>query len=240
MLKNIPHVKCHYLPGYDDANGSYPLRYKVPQSTPFWDANFSNAISSTAGQYSVLTPLLSTTGLLATYPQQSLIVNSGLSSAVQYIQKVKLHGVMAHLRSVGSMGTAINSSDIYNTIRQLLCWTGKSYSQTNISPLQNGGVDTWPNLIDVKEVLVDVHQDLPSLSLNGTTANSPGIKTYRAYIPINKTLECYSNSANGSVWDTREGDLIYNVVSDSTVSPSPLAIATFRVFYEIVRDTGMR
>jgi len=135
----------------------------------------------------------------------------------------------------GAEGTLLAAGDLYNTVRFCLYTTGVVYSVLPISPVETV-VNRWPNMADTSEILLDLKYDLPAISFEPSTRyNAPSIRTYRAMIPVNKDFDCYTQTDTGTtLWDTKNGNLLYSAVSDSTASPHPTTSINIRVFYEIV------
>jgi hypothetical protein len=183
----------------------------------------------------MLGQLLSSTGVLASFPANATPVSSG--GTIQLYQKVMLTDALVSVSAIGSQSNALAAGDLFNRIRLLMFWTGETYQNAQVSPLSLNTVDQWPNLQDVVAVLGDWKIDLPSCAFNTTNYNVPMVHSWRGKIPINRSLECFStNSAGTGAWESRQGDLVYAAVSDSTVSPNPNLIFTVRVFYHIVRS----
>jgi hypothetical protein len=225
-------LKIRFMPGYSDANGSYPLGYKIPSSQPYFDLNVVTGVSTTPQKVSLLTGLLGSGGILASFPAFSTPVIIG-AGTVQQFQKVKILGCLVSIQVTGSRGNQITTSDYTNILKTMLHWTGKNYQSTaDVNPLT--GTNGWPDLRDVEEVYLDNKFLLSDTTFDSTSNNVPEQDQYRCYIPMNRIIECFS--PNTAIWDTREGDLLFAQVSDSSIAPNPVVNAAFRIFYEIIRD----
>jgi len=231
---NNKRVKFKYLTGFTDTSvGGSPLSYSISPAQPYFDFGTSVGVNSTPAQGSILSPLLGTSGLLKSYPQTALPVIGG--AGVQFYQKIMIKSLMFSVRALGSQSNTLAASDLYNTIRTLLFWSGKSYSQSSVNPLV-GGFDNWPNLVDVEKVYVDNKFLLSDQSFSTVNNyNAPQMGQYRCIVPVNREITCISNDA-GSTWDTQEGDLIIAYSSDSNIPPNPGLSFNIRVIYEIRRD----
>jgi len=180
----------------------------------------------------MLAPLMN--GILGSFPQTTIPVITGTSTT--WYQEVRITDMLLSVSCIGSQSNALLAADLYNRIRTYFCWTGKSFSTANVNPAGSSLV-LWPVMQDITEVLFDANFDLPSVSFDTTnTTNTPMVRTWRGRIPINKTLQCFSSSATGtSGWDTKEGDLILALISDSAVTPNPTVSINARIFYDIIR-----
>lgn len=197
------------------------------------DRNTTYSADSNPNWGSVLEPILGSSGVLATFPQISSPVFSGAS--YDFFAGIHIKEIMVSVTVTGSVGTALASGDIYNQLRFIMFTTDLVYSISPTIPLE-AAVNSWPNNIDVKKVLLDLKYDLPTITFEPSTRyNAPSIRTYRAMIPINKVYDCVTTSNIGiSGWDTKNGNICFAVVSDSTISPHPTLEASWRVFYDIV------
>jgi hypothetical protein len=234
MKKNTPSVRFRHLSTPEGFGDCSPIAYQTHSDARYFDFQLGSNLISTANiSGTMLGSLLSSTGILATFPANATPVSSG--GAFQLYRKIRLKNMLVALTAIGSQSNTLASGDIFNRLRVLIVWSGETYQGSQISPLSNNSVDQWPNLQDVEEVLGDWQFALPSQAFNTSNYNSPAIKTWRSSIPINRTLECFSTTANGTgAWDNKHGDLVYAAVSDSSVSPNPILLTTVRVYYEIV------
>lgn len=235
--KNRPSSGASYrsLPGYEDGYGATtPIAYRIADGTPYFDYQLTNeGVSSTARQWTVLYPLLGAGGLLESFPQTALPVRAG--TATEFYQQVRITGLLLSVNAKSSESAPALAADLFNRLRALLYWTGETFQSTNNFALTS--VDSWPSMLDVEEVLADLQFDLPNVTYNTNDSYSvPMVRTYRCYIPINRVLDCYSGSSTGTAnWETRQGDLIFESVSDSLLSPNPTVSLSARVFYHVIR-----
>jgi hypothetical protein len=209
------------------------LRYSIPNGTPYVDFNSEGAIGSTAAQASLLIPLLASGGVLPSFPSIATPIFTG--SSLDVYAKIRISSILVSYSARGSEGTALAAGDLYNTIRILVYHTGVVYSLTPTNPLE-AETSRWPNMVDTSEILLDLKMDLPTVSFEPSTRyNAPAMRTYRQMIPVNKTFDCYTTTNDGtSSWDTKNGNILFSAVSDSTVTPHPTQQMNIRVFYEIL------
>jgi len=218
--------------GFTDTS---PLGYTISSSATYFDFQFANGVSTANVSATTLTQLLSSTGVLASFPANATPVSS--AGSLQLYQKVRLTDALVSVSVIGSQSNTLASGDLYNRLRAILFWSGETYQGSQISPLSGNTVDQWPNMQDVETILGDWKFDLPTLAFNSTNYNVPMVRTWRGTVPINRTIECFNTSSSGTgAWETRKGDLVYAFVSDSSVTPNPTLIFTMRVFYHIVRS----
>lgn len=223
-----------YGMGYNDGYGAVnPLRYMIPTGTPYFDLNFVGGVTNTVARTSLLGPLLANGGILASFPQITTPVYSGTS--IDFFAKVRIKSIMASVNFRGSEGTALLAADLYNQVRAALWTTGVVYSVNPVEPLESQ-THMWPNNVDLQEMLLDVKYDLPSVSFEPSTRyNAPYMRTYRVHIPVNRTFDCVTQTNTGTNdWDTKDGNIWFSIVSDSTTSPHPEMTCAFRVFYELL------
>jgi len=221
--------------GFNDGLGAVtPLRYSIPNGTPYVDFNSTGAINNTVTSFSLLTPLLGAGGVLPSFPSIATPIFTG--GSLDVYAKVHIKSIMLSVSMTGAEGTLLAAADLYNRMRFILYTTGVVYSITPIIPLETQ-VERWPNMVDTSEVLADLVFDLPTVSFEPSTRyNAPAVRTYRANIPVNKTFDCYTQTDTGTtLWDTKNGNLLYSCVSDSSVFPHPTIACNARVFYEIPR-----
>jgi len=227
-------LRFKIAPGYNDSYGAtMPMSYSLQAGAPFWDYQFATTANTTAAQQSVLAPLM--TNILAAFPQTTIPVIQG--TTVTWYQEIRITDILVSIDVIGSQSNTIVAGDLFNRLRSYLFWTGKSYSTTNVNPASASSYGSWPLMQDVDRILLDINFDLPSVSFDSTSAtNTPMVRTYRARLPVNRTLECFTSVAAGtSGWDTKEYDLIVAHQSDSSVLPNPQIIYNLRCYYDIVR-----
>jgi len=206
----------------------------IPTGIPYYDLNFTGGVTTSIATTSLLSPLLSATGILASFPQISTPVYSG--SSIDFYAKIRVKAIMVSVAFRGSEGTALAAADIYNQVRAALWTTGVVYSITPVETLETQ-IHQWPNTVDLQEMLLDVKFDLPAVTFEPSTRyNAPFMRTYRTMIQVNRTFDCVTQSNTGTTgWDTKDGNILFSAVSDSTTSPNPEMSTACRVFYEIIR-----
>lgn len=222
-------------PGFNDGYGAVtPIRYKIPTGLPYYDINFTGTVNNIISTTSLLGPLLSPTGILASFPQISTPVYSG--SSIDFYCKIHVKAILISIAFHGAEGTALLAADIYNEVRTALWTTGVVYSISPVEALETD-VHQWPNTVDMQDMLLDLKFDLPSISFEPSTRyNAPSLRTYRMLVPVNRTFDCVTQSNTGTTgWDTKDGNILFSAVTDSTASPHPIMYSNSRVFYEIIR-----
>lgn len=191
----------------------------------------SVAVTGTPAQYSILDPMLSSTGLLQQFPQHAKPFNRGGTFGLrQFIRIVRFEVVY---QVIGSYANTILSADIYNTVRVSLSRSGMSYQVAN-QPL----LTTVLGPVNTNEISYVYFDNIHSLMTNAWNAssgyNSPGIATRR--ITINKpfVIECRSGNTSGSglAWETNGHDFVVDLVSDSSVSPHPSVSMNIRILFQ--------
>lgn len=127
--------------------------------------------------------------------------------------------------------------DLYNFLRFAYYIEGTPYDGTG-AILPTGyltGQISGTNISDVSRVLLDHRVPLSVQAYAGTqlvpaTAN----RTFR--IPVNKSFVFYSSNAAYTQWRTEHGNMLLDVVSDSTVSPNPAFSHNTRIFFRFEDD----
>jgi len=204
------------------------------KGTPYYDyIQSGTSITSAAGTYSLLTPLIGPTGIFATNLQITKPVIYG-GGTVRYTAAVKLHGMVARIKMVGSQSSTIAAGDLYNVVRTSLYWTGESYQSASLTYANN--VDNNGVQLDVLQIMHDHTFDLPTRAYDVlSNYNVPDVQTLYFYVPLSKQLDCFTTTGTGTVWDTKRFDLLLDMVSDSVVTPNPQASVSFRVYYDLIQ-----
>ncbi len=191
-------------------------------------------MSTTASRLSLLSPLLSSTGLLQAFPQAARPVLS--QGTYRLYRRIRLDFAEVVINCIGSQSNTLAGSDLFNRIRYALRWTGEPYSLTTAPYISSGG-DLNNPLGDVSQtnrVFVDRIVDLPSTCFDSyNNYNCPNTKTHRYHIPLGIELDCYSSNASGSgaSWDTSQFDIYLDFVSDSSVVPHPALNYAMRFYF---------
>jgi len=210
-----------------------PIRSRCLDSSPFVDQVYSVSVSSTTTSSSLLNELASATGLLQQYPQHAdPVYEAGIGFRLR--QTLHLKFMELDFQAVGSQGNALVSGDLFNTMRVAVFLVGETYLSANLNYLTS---IVQTDIRDVKHVYLDHLMDLPSQAYDTvSTTNVPQVITKQLLIPINKRISFYSTSASGggATWESREDDIVVNVVSDSGVVPNPTFNSVFRLWFEFV------
>jgi hypothetical protein len=138
-------------------------------------------------------------------------------------------------RIVGAQATLLTTGDLYNSVRFAIYRTGPGYAAASVVYLT--GVATGAAVQDVTNVYCDELVPLVSRGIDATLGNIPDVKVGSFKIPMNFDVTCYSTNSTGSgaAWDTPEGDLLIDYVSDSLLSPHPTVSFNFRVVFDFVK-----
>jgi hypothetical protein len=211
---------------------------RVDNREAYFDYLFNNTVSTTVAFSTVLTPLLgpSGTGILGGYP--ILARPSFVNNVIIWQTRVRLSRMVVKWRAVGSTGGFVTPGDLYNTMRCVIYKTDEEYATVNIEPLVS--VDGGLDLEDTRTVFYDKTILLPTQAFDSSTGtNIPMLASGCLEIPLNLALDCFTSvNAGTSGWNTKLGDLVFSVVSDSSVTPHPSFVCTIRVYYEF--HNGLR
>lgn len=157
---------------------------------------------------------------------------NSLNTDFQTTSKILLRRFEVSYRIIGSQGTAIASGDLYNTVRVMVYKTPLRTGTTPTQPLVD--VVSFPKLLDVEKVLMDEKFALPAQAFDSSDYNVPLVRTGHRVIPVNKTLEFYTDDIPSTTsWYSRNGNVWFACVSDSSVSPNPEISMKFRFYYEL-------
>jgi len=210
-----------------------PIYKSVVKHQPFFDTDLQSvAITSTAVQYTLLSGLLSASGLMQAYPQHASPYYTGVSSVRGLRQLLRFTHMELNFIVIGSQSNLITYSDMYNNVRVAVFRTGFSYSAVN--PLYLTSVLAGVNMTSAKQVYHDEIISLPSLAFTTANYNSPSTKVTKRKIVLNQLVEVFSNNATGVgvPWDTNGMDFEVNFVSDSSVAPDPYISLCARIWFE--------
>jgi len=192
----------------------------------------ANDVTSTAVQYSLLTTLLSATGLAQQFPQHAMPFLRSTGYGLR--QSFRLVRMEYRFTIVGAQSNAILSADIYNVVRIAMFTSGKDYSAVNALYLNNSPT-SGTNLADVNRVLFDKTFAMATNAWNPSSGyNSPSVKIVTGGIRLNDIIHAYSSNASGSgaAWDTNGKDYLLNWVSDSSITPHPQVTVGIRFYFE--------
>jgi len=174
-------------------------------------------------------PLLkASTGQLATYPSVMEPYMAGLSAVYDFKGKVRVERLLITLNLVGSQSNTIAAGDLYNRVRVILIYTNSNYLGT--VAFNTFTIDTQPDMRDA-QILYDQVHNLPSQAFDTVNSyNVPQCKTLKINAYQNRNFELFSTQG-GATWDTRRGNYILYIVSDSAVAPNPLVSGSTRLLY---------
>jgi hypothetical protein len=129
----------------------------------------------------------------------------------------------------GSQGNLIAVGDDFNILRCNLVYTKDSFSGVVTQDAQTVNNDfDWREL---QAVLMDKTWPLVSQTFTPGGDNIPSIACYDITMPFSKRFDCIATNNAGSIWDTEEGDLRFQFVSDSAVAPNPTLVGNIRVYF---------
>lgn len=199
----------------------------------FVDFEITVSPTTTAVQYTVLAPLLSSTGLLQQFPQHAKPYvrngNFGLRQRLRITHCEMIYQV------TGAQSNAILSADIYNSVRVAVFQSGVDYLNTN--SLYLTGVIAGPRPDQVTRVFYDKLHACQTHAWNGASGyNSPGVVMVKERFSVNMVIDCSSTNASGSGadWQTDGKDLMINFVSDSAAIPHPTVTVSLRLYFEFL------
>jgi len=194
------------------------------------DFGFSNNITSTSLQYSMLDPLRTT--ILPSFSvlwKPSLL---GWSPGIKILNaKIRLEKVEIRVLVTGAQSTTLLAGDLFNSLRYIMYKTGNSPLDAQPNPLAN--TTEFLDLRDVTKVYLDKLVPLPTQAFDSANGyNVPQVIQQTFTCPLGLTLEWYSSDSTGATgWDTRMNNLNVAFVSDSTVSPHPTIEFRQRMYY---------
>jgi hypothetical protein len=178
-----------------------------------------------------LDPLLGAGGLLPTYPALGKPVF--YAGNIQPQCRVKLHYAEVRLTAINAESNTLAAPDLFNRVRFAMWITGNTYGD---SAAVNALIDVvqFPNAAAYQRLLCDKTMPLCSQAFNSSDYNVPQIKFASFRCPVNLTLDCYADSTTSTTWDSRMGNLCFQVISDSGFTPHPQHYVTIRVHYEFI------
>lgn len=200
----------------------------ITKMASFVDQSNSGTIGTSVLQYTLLYGLLGTSGLLSTYPQHAK--PTFRTGAKGLRQRIRLTAMEFTFYLVGSQGNLVLGSDVYNTIRLAVFDTKVNYTTLSVDYLT--GVLTGTNLQETNHVYHDQIYPLMTQAWSPASDTSPGVKSGRLLVRLNKIVDCFSIDSAGTTWDTNGYDLILNVVSDSSITPHPSYTVHSRIWFD--------
>jgi len=172
--------------------------------------------------------------LLAAFPQHAtpVVQNIAGTNIPSLRTRVKITHLEIDVTIVGSQSNVVLVGDLYNFLRFAYYIEGTPYDGSGaVSPSAYlTGVIAGTNISDVQKVLIDHRAPLSVQAYAGTqlvpqTAN----RTFR--VPVNRSFVFYSINAGYTQWKTEAGNLLLDVVSDSSVAPNPAFSHNTRIFF---------
>lgn len=207
-----------------------PLRVPYVGMKPLTDFNYGNTSTTTVTSATLLDDLLSNTGILQSYPQHATPIYQNGNYRLRC--KIVIDRIEVRLTVVGAVSNAVLAADLYNTVRFAIYKTGVSYSDTSTPYLTapTGGTI----VTDVKKVYLDKTWALPAQAYDATiTTPTPQVICEEWVFEPHLELDVFSNNATGLgvAWDSNGVDLMFDHVSDSSLSPHPNLSMTVRTIF---------
>lgn len=199
---------------------------------PFWDYQVTVTPSTTCTTLLLLDPLLSSSGLLAQYPQSCNGYWNG--STFRLRTRIVIRRVEMRCWITGAQSNALLAGDLFNYLRIAFYLTGSAYTDSTEQYLGNGVVG-GTDIDDISKVFYDKTFTLSSTMYNSTTAfNTPATRTICMAMDCGLAFDVYSTTATGTggPWNTVRNKILCDLVSDSTVVPHPQVNVSFRFFYK--------
>jgi len=217
------------------SNKRNPTRSIVPEPSvkfkSFFDCPLNGSVSTSVSQASILTPLLSTTGLLSNFPAHGTPTMQNGSPSIR--QHLRLERMEVTISLVGSQSTTLAAGDLYNNVRLAIYHLGDNYNNSITNYLS--GIVTGTNLHNVIRVYVDKCFALSSTAFDTlNNDNVPATKFVMLRKSLNTHLYPFSYNAAFTNWDTIMSNLVFNIVSDSSVTPNPTFSINVRVWFEFL------
>lgn len=216
----------------DGVNGS-SLSLLAPNPTvSYVDTDLDPTDSTTTQQvFRLLTPLIGSGGLLRTYPQMCKIAAVNTANTPSFYYRFRVQQIVLNLNLVGSNANIVAAGDLYNRVRVNAWETDLPYSST-VYPVFD--IDNQIDWTRAKKHTLD-HVGTLSATAFDSANEYPAAQTQnvKVSIKVNRTFEAYSASSGGAPtgFDTREGNLLLALVSDSAVAPHPSFSGSVRIYY---------
>jgi hypothetical protein len=206
------------------------LTTKSVQERRFFDRGGTTNASTTVAQTSLLDQMLSTTGLLATF--DSMVNSVFVGTTQRYMARVHISHMDVRLHCINALSNGVVVGDSYNTLRVYNYVTATTYQGNKANALSD--VVSHPLPSDVLKPLCDESFTTWISAFDSTDDGSPTHELRNFSCPINLTIDCVSESGR-TVWDTKAGDVMLEVISDSSVTPHPQLIWAYRVYYDVLQ-----
>lgn len=164
-------------------------------------------------------------------PQHAKIVVQGTTP--HFYQKLYINYIDFSVRYLGSQTNIIAASDLFNTVRSSLWIAGQS---TAIAPTPRlSGVDSGVLTQSVERVLSDDMIPLSSTAFDSASSyNVPANVVRRRKVMVNRVFDVFSTNTTGTAWLTQEMNIMWDLVSDSTVTPNPIVYTNFRIHFKFL------
>lgn len=187
----------------------------------------STAVPSSSVNVPLLDSLLAAGSLFPSNLQTHRLVSS--SGSAQYLHNLQLAYLDLAYSVSQSQANNLIAADLFNRVRVCVWWTEDPYRET---VLPTWSVDDQPDWREVKKVLYDEIHVLVSQAFDSTNFNAPGVAARKLRIDLGQYLETLSTGSSGSNWDTRRGNLVLTVTSDSGLAPHPVITYRARLYYK--------
>jgi len=208
---------------------------------PYADSFVTGSSSSTSvTSYNILDAIGSSTGLLQQFPQRGTPVSYNNAGTVAYRLRTRIliKWIEFEFKMIGSQSTTLVTADLYNVIRWALYLEGpQSGVGSSLSYLTStiGGTIIQDKL----KIYHDQQYTLVSQAFDTVNAdNVPNVKTGFIKFPINENFTFFSTTTTGvgAVWLSADRTIVLDVVSDSSILPSPTFGYNARIFFEYIQD----
>jgi hypothetical protein len=190
----------------------------------YYDVVVNQTVSTTVYQDSLLDDL--TTLVFATNPP--VMNTTSQNGVIMYRSRILIEKMELTLQFTGSQSNTITSADLFNCMRFAIYKQDTTMNDTNAPLLVsiNAGVQTqYQARVYMDRTITLVTQAFDTQS----NYNVPQVKHIRKVIKMNQPMTYFKVGSGG--WDAQRNDIILNVVSDSSLSPSPTLTGNIRVFY---------
>jgi hypothetical protein len=197
-------------------------------------SSFSTSVTS----FNILDALGSSTGLLQAFPQHSTPVTYNNAGTVAYRLRTKIviDFIEFDFRMIGSQSTTLVAADLYNTIRWALYLEGP---QSGVGSSLSYLTSVIGGTIIQDKMKVYHDQQYPLVSQAFDTVNSdnvPNVKTGFLKFPIHESFTFFSTTTTGvgAPWLSADKTIVLDVVSDSSIIPSPTFGYNARIFFRFM------
>jgi len=154
-----------------------------------------------------------------------------VANTPQLNARILLKRADVRLYSIGSQANTLVAADLHNTIRYMGYLVGDSYKDSTINALTD--IFRHPDTSRLLKPYFDKTHTLATQAFDDTNYNSPQIRAEQFSFPINTIIDCFTPVAAGSSgWDTKMGNLLLDIVSDSAVTPNPAYSINIRIYYD--------